>query len=117
MLALADCGSALAVLVCLYALLGAAPSRALVVPSLLVVGSVVVVAKLLGLYDRDELLLRKSTLDESSGVFQLATLYTLLVALLDRQLGHAQLLPRSLLALWSLMFCFTMIARWGARSS
>jgi len=115
MLALADCSSALAALACRYAVIGTAPSARLVAPSLLLVGAVVVVAKLLGLYDRDELLLRKSTLEESSAVFQLATLYALLAALLDRQLGHAQLLPGSLLALWSLMFIFTMVARWCAR--
>jgi len=57
----------------------------------------------------------KSTLEESSSVIQLATLYTLLAAIFDRQLWHVQLLPRSLLELWSLVFSFTLTARRGAR--
>ena len=35
--------------------------------------------KVIGLYDRDELRLRKATLDEAPALFQLATLYTLIV--------------------------------------
>src|SRR5271169_3248882 len=38
---------------------------------------VVVCAKLLGLYDRDEALIRKTTLDEAPKLFQLATLVAL----------------------------------------
>ena len=38
---------------------------------------VVVVSKIGGLYDRDEHLLRKTTLDEAPALFQVATLYTL----------------------------------------
>ena len=44
-------------------------------------------AKLLGLYDRDETLLRKTTLDEAPKLFQLATLCTL-VALLAGSPGR-----------------------------
>ena len=42
---------------------------------------VVVIAKVLGLYDRDELVLHRSTLDEAPMLFQLATLFTLVVAI------------------------------------
>lgn len=37
---------------------------------------VILISKLLGLYDRDEILLRKSTLDEAPKLFQLATLFS-----------------------------------------
>src|SRR5579862_516877 len=110
----ADCASALSTLVLLFVIFAAGP-RVFPPSSLILVVPVVMVAKLLGLYDRDELLLRKSTLEESAGVFQLATLYTLLVALLDRQLWGVQLMPRALLELWLLMFCLTMSCRWFAR--
>ena len=43
----------------------------------------VVMAKLLGLYERDELVINKSTLDEAPAVFQLATLFVLLVWLAE----------------------------------
>jgi exopolysaccharide biosynthesis polyprenyl glycosylphosphotransferase len=114
-LALADCVAALAALACVLLGLTAAQARHLPPWSLAVVFAVVVIAKLLGLYDRDELLLRKSTLDESSAVFQLATIFTLLVALCDRQVWNVSLLPRELLALWGLTFCLMLVARWLAR--
>src|ERR1700761_4738487 len=41
-------------------------------------------AKLLGLYDRDETLLRKTTLDEAPKLFELATLCTLVAWLAGR---------------------------------
>jgi exopolysaccharide biosynthesis polyprenyl glycosylphosphotransferase len=75
----------------------------------------VIIAKLLGLYDRDELLLRKSTLDEGPAVFQLATLFALLVAISDWQLLSGQLRSPQLLALWVLMFLFALLTRWCAR--
>ena len=40
---------------------------------------VVVVSKISGLYDRDEHLLQKTTLEEAPALFQLATLYTLAI--------------------------------------
>ncbi len=51
---------------------------------------VVLVGKLVGLYDRDENLLRKTTLDEAPAIFQVATLYTLLIWLADSLLIHRE---------------------------
>jgi exopolysaccharide biosynthesis polyprenyl glycosylphosphotransferase len=49
-------------------------------PSVLLGLPVVILAsKLTGLYDRDELLIRKTTFDEAPKLFQLATLYTLVI--------------------------------------
>ena len=44
---------------------------------------VVVVSKICGLYDRDEHLLQKTTLEEAPALFQLATLYTLAIWLCE----------------------------------
>ena len=40
---------------------------------------IVLIGKVVGLYDRDELLLRKNTLDEAPKLFQVATLMALLL--------------------------------------
>jgi exopolysaccharide biosynthesis polyprenyl glycosylphosphotransferase len=83
--------------------------------NLILLPLVVLASKLFGLYDRDELLLRKSSLEDVPRLFQLATLYTLLVWLLEGttvrgHLGHAQVL-----VLWSSLLLFTIAARSIAR--
>ncbi len=74
-------------------------------------------SKVIGLYDRDELLLRKSTLDEAPGLFQLATLYALIVwllegVLIDGELGNAQVL-----GLWATLFIAVVVGRRVARGA
>ena len=78
---------------------------------------VVLVGKLVGLYDRDENLLRKTTLDEAPAIFQVATLYTLLIWLADSLLIHREgFLGRSqMLALWLLLFLMMLGGRALAR--
>jgi exopolysaccharide biosynthesis polyprenyl glycosylphosphotransferase len=84
---------------------------------------VVLVSKVAGLYDRDEHLLHKTTLDEAPAIFQLATLYTFLIwlgedafvvegtALADAgDLGRGQVL-----GLWGLLFVSLLVARTVAR--
>jgi hypothetical protein len=46
--------------------------------AIVVIAMIVLVCKVTGLYDRDEHLLRKTTLDEAPALFQVAALYTLL---------------------------------------
>jgi exopolysaccharide biosynthesis polyprenyl glycosylphosphotransferase len=78
---------------------------------------VVLVSKLIGLYDRDENLLRKTTLDEAPAIFQVATLYTLLIWLADglliERLGY--LARAQMLCLWVMLFVMMLTARAGAR--
>src|SRR6202041_2765447 len=73
------------------------------------------VAKVLGLYDRDETLLRKTTLDEAPKLFQLATLCTLVVWLGGRLVGAGGLDRREALFLWlamaALLICCRALAR------
>jgi exopolysaccharide biosynthesis polyprenyl glycosylphosphotransferase len=76
---------------------------------------VVVVGKVVGTYDRDELLVNKATLDEAPRLFQLATLYTLLFALFQGEVVSAPLGPSTLLALWISIFAFALLARQLAR--
>jgi len=80
---------------------------------------VVLVGKLVGLYDRDENLLRKTTLDEAPAICQVATLYTLLIWLADSLLIHREgFLGRTqMLALWLLLFLMMLGGRALARRS
>jgi exopolysaccharide biosynthesis polyprenyl glycosylphosphotransferase len=60
-------------------------------------------AKLFGLYDRDEALIHKTTLDEAPKLFQLATLTTLVVWLADRPIVEGALARSGALLLWFLL--------------
>ena len=91
-LAAADVLAALAAVVLLIAYAGGHGLR----PGTLLLAPVVVaIHKIAGLYDRDELVLRKSTLDEAPALLSSRPLYTLLVWLLATALldGHAR--PRA----------------------
>src|SRR5690242_11069812 len=68
--------------------------------SLIGVPLLLIGAKLLGLYDRDATLLRKSTLDEAPKLFQLATLCTLLALLAGRLIVAGTLDRKEALLLW-----------------
>jgi exopolysaccharide biosynthesis polyprenyl glycosylphosphotransferase len=83
--------------------------------SVLVMPIVVVVSKLMGLYDRDEVLLNKTTLDECPALFQLASLYALVTWLLESVLIDGYLGNRQVLGLWVLLFAFALVARAVAR--
>jgi exopolysaccharide biosynthesis polyprenyl glycosylphosphotransferase len=83
--------------------------------SLIGIPLLLVVAKVLGLYDRDETLLRKTTLDEAPKLFQLATLCTLVVWLGGRLVVAGGLDRREALFLWlamaALLICSRALAR------
>ncbi len=84
--------------------------------SLVGVALLLVGAKLLGLYDRDETLLRKTTLDEAPRLFQLATLCTLVVWLGGQLVLAGTLDRREALFLWLALGCLLILARVAARS-
>ena len=77
---------------------------------------VVIAGKVLRLYDRDENRLHKSTLDELPTLFHLATLYTLLVWLLQGPLVDGTLGKAQIAALWMSIFVFVSLARVVARA-
>jgi exopolysaccharide biosynthesis polyprenyl glycosylphosphotransferase len=83
--------------------------------SLVGVPLLLVGAKLLGLYDRDETLLRKTTLDEAPKLFQLATLSTLVALLAGRLVVAGTLDRREALFLWIALATSLLTARAAAR--
>ena len=76
---------------------------------------VVLAGKLVGSYDRDELIVNKATMDEAPRLFQLATLYTLLFALLEKAFLSAPIGASQLALLWVTMFVFAVVARGAGR--
>ena len=83
--------------------------------TLLALPLVVVAGKIQRIYERDELVLNKSTIDEAPKLFQLATFYALLVYVFDEQLLSGALGSAQMLMLWLMLFFFAVIARWVAR--
>ena len=83
--------------------------------SLIGVPLLLIGAKLLGLYDRDETLLRKTTLDEAPKLFQLATLCTLVALLAGRLVVAGTLDRKEALFLWILLAALLLLSRAAAR--
>ena len=81
----------------------------------LLIPLVIVVGKLLGLYDRDELVMRKSTLDEAPALFQLATLFCLLTWVGEQPLALGKLGGDQVLVMWATLFLALLTGRFGAR--
>src|ERR1700759_5016586 len=72
-------------------------------------------AKLLGLYDRDEALLRKTTLDEAPKLFQLATLCTVVAWMAGGLIVHGILDRPEALVLWLSLAGLLIMFRSAAR--
>jgi exopolysaccharide biosynthesis polyprenyl glycosylphosphotransferase len=85
---------------------------------LLVLPLIVLVAKIQGLYDHDELVIRKSTLDELPRLVNLATLVAMLVWLSRHFIVIGAPSTWTLLKTWVALLAFTglgrMVARWLA---
>jgi exopolysaccharide biosynthesis polyprenyl glycosylphosphotransferase len=77
---------------------------------------VVITSKIIGLYDRDELVLQKTTLEEAPALFQLSTLYTLTIWLLGPLLVEGHLGQDQIFGLWMMLFGFSLVGRTAARS-
>jgi exopolysaccharide biosynthesis polyprenyl glycosylphosphotransferase len=75
-----------------------------------------VCAKLFGLYDRDEALLRKTTLDEAPKLFQVATLSALVAWLAGGLLVNGTLNRHEALFLWLALIVLLVLCRAVARS-
>lgn len=76
---------------------------------------VVVLFKIAGLYDRDQLRLAHSTLDETPLLVQLTGLYTLAVAIGAPFLTGGSFSSAQIAGLWLLSLVFTVLGRVGAR--
>jgi exopolysaccharide biosynthesis polyprenyl glycosylphosphotransferase len=77
---------------------------------------VLVGAKLSGLYDRDEALLHKTTLDEAPRLFHVATLSAMVAWLSGGLLVSGSLTRHEALFLWIALTLMLMLARAGARA-
>jgi exopolysaccharide biosynthesis polyprenyl glycosylphosphotransferase len=76
---------------------------------------IVLASKVMGLYDRDELVLRKTTIDEAPAIFQLATTYTLVFWLLEGVFIEGSLGKGQVLVMWATILFATLAARTIAR--
>ena len=83
--------------------------------ALLALPLVLVAGKAHRLYDRDELVVNKTTIDEAPALFQCATLYALLVWLLQATFVSGHLSSLQVLGLWTTLFLGTLLARRIAR--
>src|SRR4051794_38444789 len=79
--------------------------------SLLAMPIVVLASKLMGLYERDELVLKKTTLEESASLFQLSSVFALVTWLLDGVMVDGYLGNLQVLGLWGLLYVMTLIGR------
>ena len=90
------------------------PAAVLALPLVLVVG------KVTGLYDRDEHLIRKATLDEVPTLFWVATLYALLIWLAGNLIVQGNFGRDQAVGVWALLFVgmvtFRALARLAARA-
>jgi exopolysaccharide biosynthesis polyprenyl glycosylphosphotransferase len=75
-----------------------------------------VCAKLTGLYDRDETLLRKTTLDEAPKLLQLATLSAFVAWLTGGLIVHGQLDRHEAMFLWLALAVLLIFARTASRA-
>jgi exopolysaccharide biosynthesis polyprenyl glycosylphosphotransferase len=111
-LALADLLAAAGAVLLSVAVLSGLTLRLL---ALLSLPLVVLAGKLLGLYDRDELLINRATLDEAPQLLQLATLYALVFSVLQGPFVGGRLDPGAVLMLWGATFTFALLGRAGGR--
>jgi exopolysaccharide biosynthesis polyprenyl glycosylphosphotransferase len=79
------------------------------------VAMIIVVMKVIGLYDRDEHLLRPTTLDEVPALFQISTLIVLLLWLVGDFLVDGDLGRRQVLGMWVLLLILLIVGRSVAR--
>src|SRR5690349_6098600 len=84
---------------------------------LLALPAVVLLSKVVGLYDRDEYLLHKTTLDEAPALFQMSAMYVLLLWLGGGVFVSGSLGQRQVVGLWLLLFVCLMSFRALARAA
>jgi len=83
--------------------------------ALLALPLIVVAGKAHGLYDRDELVLNKTTIDQAPALFSCATLYALLVMVLQDPFVDGSLGAAQAVGLWGSLFVAALLARRIAR--
>ena len=76
---------------------------------------IVFAAKTLGLYDRDELVIHKTTLNDAPKLFYMTTLFTLVYTVVQADLQDTAIATETILVLWAILMCTVMAGRWTAR--
>ena len=76
---------------------------------------IVFAAKTLGLYDRDELVIHKTTLNDAPKLFYMTTLFTLVYTVVQADLQDTTIATETILVLWAILMCTVMAGRWTAR--
>jgi exopolysaccharide biosynthesis polyprenyl glycosylphosphotransferase len=83
--------------------------------AILVIPAIGLICKISGLYDRDEFLVTKTTLDEAPALFGLATLFTLIAFMAGEQLVSGGFGRSEAMTLWILLFVSLLGFRYVAR--
>ena len=83
--------------------------------ALILIPILILSAKVLGLYDRDEVLIRKTTADEVPSLLQLATTFALVIWLGSSIFLDAAPAREQVLGLWVILFVTLVIGRWVVR--
>jgi exopolysaccharide biosynthesis polyprenyl glycosylphosphotransferase len=86
------------------------------IATLATVPVIVLISKFIGTYDLEDLLVRKSTLDETATLFQVATLYALTAWLIDGLVVTGERGRRELIVLWAALFALLLVFRAIARA-
>jgi exopolysaccharide biosynthesis polyprenyl glycosylphosphotransferase len=100
---------------CGLGLLAAVSGQALHPWAALVLPGIVLIAKVTGLYDRDDVVIERSTLEEAPALFQMATLTALVAWLGQSLIAQYALRPLHVMAAWLGLFLMLVAARWIAR--
>lgn len=111
-LALSDGLSAALAVILSISILGQDDVRA---GTVLALPLIVLIGKVAGLYDRDEQLMRKTTLDEAPVLFQVSTFFTLLIWLSNGVSVAGELGRDQVIGLWSLLFFLMLLGRGATR--
>ena len=83
--------------------------------SLVGVPLIVFAGKTLGLYDRDELVVHKTTLNDAPKLFYVTTLFTLVYTVVQADMQNTTIATQTIVVLWGLLFGLIMLGRWTAR--
>ena len=86
------------------------------VAALVTVPVIIVIGKVIGIYDQRESAVRKSTLDEAPALFQLATLFAVIAWLINGMVITHTSDRRELLVDWIVLALLLPVLRWVARS-
>ena len=87
------------------------------VASLVALPLLVLAVKVVGLYDRDELVVHKTTLNDAPHLFYLTAVITVLLSVLESAVNGVDASASTLLVLWGFLLSGMIVARWTRAAS